>query len=66
MNLARITYLQEFSEKRKRKNWDCWIWPGPESSWRQIESAAVGEELPRADLGRGPAGAPDLSKRDGI
>jgi hypothetical protein len=23
MNLARITYLQEFSEKRKRKNWDC-------------------------------------------
>jgi hypothetical protein len=22
MNLARITYLQEFSEKRKRKDWD--------------------------------------------
>jgi hypothetical protein len=22
MNLARITYLQEFCEKRKQKNWD--------------------------------------------
>jgi hypothetical protein len=57
MNLSRFAYLQEFSGKKKQKNW-----AGPEPDWRRIitvtrlRRTAVGGSGPR------PVSAPDLNK----
>jgi hypothetical protein len=65
MKNTRFTNLQEFQKIEERRKKTTRAESGADLR-RRIVSVARGDELLRADLGRGPAGAPDVKNKQKV